>query len=92
MPKEILGMHWKTHTPNLIKEIAGNPNCSILRAPLMILGGQLFDVAERARKLNDPILNKLMCDLTLFTVADPNSKDYNKESLQQVYKLAKEAS
>ena len=68
---------WKCHTPNLLKEIANNTNQPILRKPIQIFGVLLHDVATRATQLDDPILNALMIQLTLYTVADPLSPDYD---------------
>ena len=50
----------------------------------------LDSVATRASELNDPILNKLMCDMALYEVANPSSKEYNQEILDEVYQKARE--
>ena len=81
MNKEIK-LQWICHTPNLLKEILGNKECDILTKPLQIFGGILYQVAERAQELNDPELNALMCRLTLYSQADPESPDYDPELLE----------
>lgn len=69
-------LQWKVHTPNLLKEILNNPQAGILRTPINILGKLLYQVGERAKEINDPTLNKLMMQLTIYSQADPGSKDY----------------
>ena len=68
---------WRIHTPNLLKEIAHGSAQPVYRIPLSLLGMLLAEVGERAAELNDPELNRLMCRLTIYSVADPASKDYD---------------
>jgi hypothetical protein len=70
-------LHWKVHTPNLLKEIAGNNETGILRIPLNIFQDLLRQVADRAVEINDEKLNCLMIRLTLYDNADPASPDYS---------------
>ena len=77
-------MFWKIHTPNLLNEIAKNPECSILKIPLKMLGLILFAVGERASELNDPRLNALMCQLTIYAIADPHSPHYDVQKAREV--------
>jgi hypothetical protein len=70
-------MKWKCHTPNLLQEVLCNPSTSVLSIPLNILGRLLYEVGERASQLNDPELNRLMLQLTLYEVADPESPNYD---------------
>jgi len=74
-------LNWKIHTPNLCKEIIDcNPEHNgIFRIPLMKLKSILGEIADRARELNDPKLKLLCCRLTLYEIADPESKEYNSE-------------
>jgi len=74
-------LNWKIHTPNLFKEIIDcNPGHNgIFRVPLMQLKSILGEIADRARELNDPKLKLLCCRLTLYEIADPESKEYNSE-------------
>lgn len=72
-------LNWKIHIPNLCKEIVeSNPERNgIFRVPLMELKGILGEIADRARELDDPKLKLLCCRLTLYEIADPESKEYN---------------
>lgn len=85
---ETLNNAWKVHTPNLLKEIAQNTNQPILSKPINIFGRLLAEVGKEAIRINDAKLNALMCRLTIYSMADPESPDYDKKALDQVYKLA----
>jgi hypothetical protein len=67
------------HTVHLLDEVLNNPGTHMLRMPLIIFRGILADVAQRAIELNDPKLNQLMCRLTLYEQADPESPLYRPE-------------
>jgi hypothetical protein len=81
---------WKCHTPNLLQEVADNPTTSTLAKPLSIFGNLLWEVATRAQEINDPILNHLMCRLTLYSQADPESPDYDKDAVDAAARLAQQ--
>jgi len=83
-------VEWTVHTPNLIKEISGNPNCAILSQPLNIFAGVLYRVAKRASELNDDELNALMIRLTLYSVADPKMPDYDPEVVEKYRKISEQ--
>ena len=83
-------VEWKCHTSRLMLEVLENQSCSTLKVPINIFGKLLANVATRASQLNDPILNKLMCQLTLYEVADPYSAEYNKNIVDEVYKKAED--
>lgn len=68
---------WKVHTPNLLGEVFNNDHVAILQKPMTIFALLLDAVAKRASELNDPELNALMMRLTLYSVADPASPDYD---------------
>lgn len=70
---------FKVHTGNLIKEIMNNHGSDTLHKPLLVFRDCLRQVAERSSILNDVELNKLMMQLALYEVADPESKEYNPE-------------
>ncbi len=76
-------LHWICHTTHLFDEILTNPDCAILRKPLIILRGLLADVAQRCIELNDDKLNLLMLRLTLYDCADPESKSYDPGIIKQ---------
>lgn len=78
---------WKVHTTDLFKEISSNiKHNPQVRIPLQILQNLLGQVAQRAIELNDPQLNKLMIRLTLYSIADPNSPDYDYEAVSKILK------
>lgn len=82
-------LEFKVHTPNLLKEIveyALPKNNGMLFVPINQFRQLLIKVAERCSELNDPVLNKLMCQLTLYECADPDSKEYNQKILDEVTK------
>jgi len=81
-------LQWKVHTVELFKDIAANPECSMHRIPLNILQNLLAQVAQRATELHDPILDRLMIRLTLYSVANPNEADYDAEIVVQILEKA----
>jgi hypothetical protein len=80
------GLNWKIHTPNLLKEVQNNHKMSIFSIPFRILAGILAELGERAIELNDDKLNAIMCRLTLFDQADPESKSYNPKEIGKLMK------
>jgi len=76
---------WKVHTTELFKEISSNVrHNSQVRIPLQILQNLLAQVAQRATELHDPILDRLMIRLTLYSVANPSDADYNAEIVSKI--------
>jgi len=75
---------WRVHTPNLLKEVAQNPNVAPIAMALQILGLVLYEVGECASRLNDPEMNALMCRLTIYDIADPHSESYDLEELKKI--------
>ena len=82
-------LNWTIHTPGLLTELFSIPLPGILGKPISIFAATLAKVAERASELNDPILNELMCRLTLYECADPYSAEYDPKRLAKVRALAK---
>ena len=86
---------FRVHVPNLLDELLNNglkPSVAgSLRIPLSIFVRYLHSVATRATELNDPILNRIMVEMALYTVGDPHSEDYDMEKIQEVIKKAKDA-
>jgi len=76
-------LKWRVHTPNLLNEILVNNELAILEKPLNIFGKLLAAVGDRAAKLNDPELNELMIRLAIYSVADPESPDYDEKIVHQ---------
>ena len=68
---------WRVHTARIFAEVLENRTCDILRQPLTIMDNLMRRVASRASELNDPELNRLMIQLTLYAIADPYSPDYD---------------
>ena len=79
-------LEWRVHTPNMLKEIGNNNDAlsATMRVPLMILGDLLHKVGTEAARINDPALNSLMCRLTIYSCADPESPDYDQELLERI--------
>jgi len=80
-------LRWKINTPQLLREIMGNPGMGILHVPLNIYQSLLFELAERSSELNDPKLNAIMCRMALYEVSDPYSKDYDAKVTNDVIEL-----
>ena len=86
-------LNFRCHTPNLLKEIAGSMTESqAVLSPLRILGSLLYEVGERAAELNDAKLNALMCRLTIYEIADPESPVYNELLAREIMDAAKKIS
>lgn len=82
-------LSFKIHTLRLLEEILNsNDNMGIFNVPIHEFGVLLYQVASRASELNDPILNHLMCELTLYEIADPYNANYDKATLEEIERLA----
>ncbi len=77
---------WRVHTPNLLKEVVQNDACKVMKIPFTIFQSLLTQVAERARELDDKRLNELMIRLTLYSVADPASEDFDQKVIDRYLK------
>lgn len=82
------GLPWRVYTPGLLIEILSNNGMAILSTPLNIFGKLLALVGERAAQLDDAKLNALMCRLALYSVADPDSPDYDPELVERTIAAA----
>lgn len=84
-----LAIHnFSIHVPNLLKEIADcaiDKKAGVLKIPLNIFQQYLASIAKRASELNDPVLNKIMVDMTMYKEADLSSPDYDKNMVDQAY-------
>ena len=85
MNKKIL---WKVHLPNLMKELIDHTNINVLTKPMVITCRIIDEIATRAAELNDPELNALMCRLTLYEIADPQSEAYDLKAVKSIYAAA----
>lgn len=82
-------LSFKIHTPRLLDEILNsNDSMGIFSVPINVFANLLAQVAQRASELNDPILNHLMCELTLYEIADPYNANYDKAMLEEIERLA----
>lgn len=81
---------FRVHVPNLLGETFINAcrpkDLNALRIPLNEFLKYLRTLTERCAELNDPILNKIMIDMTLYEQSDLASKDYNQDMVDQVNK------
>lgn len=81
---------FRVHVPNLLNETFINAcrkkDLIALRIPLNVFNTYLRTLTERCAELNDPVLNKIMIDMTLYEQSDLSSKEYNQEMINQVNK------
>ena len=92
--RDEVGEHgFKVHVPNLIEEIVekGLPpkEKGALIIPISVFKRYLASIADRCAEINDPILNKIMCDMAMYEQANPASKEYDPDMINEVYKRAK---
>lgn len=80
----ILNPEWRVHTQRILAEVLQNRTCEILRQPLTIMDNLMRRVASRASELNDPELNRLMVQLTLYAIADPYNREYNPDLVEKL--------
>jgi hypothetical protein len=84
------GMYFKMNVPAFMKEVTDNVlgvgNFGVLRVPMNVFQGYLAQIAGRCAELNDPVLNKLMCDMALYEESDRYSGQYNKDMVTSVMK------
>lgn len=78
---------WKSDVPNLFQEVLNNPGTGILTVPFKITLSIFEEVAQRCIEINDPILNELMCDLSLYETPEKSTPEYW-EMMDKVRKLA----
>ena len=79
---------FRVHTPKLLNETfvcAVRPtDLDALKIPLNMLIAYLRTLTLRCAELNDPVLNKIMIDMTLYEQSDVSSEEYDKELVKQV--------
>ncbi len=89
MGKEQKAEYFKIETLSLLNEVvdcAMPKTMGVLKVPLNIFKNYLAYIAQRCSEINDPVLNKIMCDMALYEQASRYSKSYNPEMLEQVDK------
>jgi hypothetical protein len=81
---------FRVHVPNLLNETLTNAvrpkDLAALQIPLNELHKYLRSLTARCAELNDPVLNKLMIDMTMYEQSDLSSKEYSQEMVDQVNK------
>ena len=81
---------FRVHVPNLLSETFINAvrpkDLAALRIPLNEFTKYLRTLTARCAELNDPILNKIMIDMTLYEQSDLSSKEFDQEMVDQVNK------
>lgn len=80
-------LEWRVNTHAFLSEVFDNyPGTGgVLKNPVNIFQSLLALVATRASELNDPVMNAIMCRLSLYGIADPYDKDnYNHDKLTEV--------
>jgi hypothetical protein len=79
---------FRVHAPNLLNETvmgAVRPQClAALAIPLNEFTKYLRTLTKRCSQLNDPVLNKIMIDMTLYEQSDLSSKEFDKDMVDQV--------
>lgn len=74
-------LHFRVDTMKLLIEIVDHglrPGMGVLRVPLNTFRVLLGQVAQRCTELNDPVLNRLMFDLTLYELPSPTKPEWRK--------------
>lgn len=85
-------MDFKIHTPNFLKELCDcglDRRMGIYKIPLNQLRQKLIELAEIGRKINNPLLNLWLFDMTIYEESDPESKDYNIKLRDKIIKKIK---
>jgi hypothetical protein len=81
---------FRVHVPQLLNETFGDAvrskDLEALKIPLNEFIKYLRTLTERCSQLNDPVLNKIMIDMTLYEQSDLLSKEFDQEMVDQVNK------
>ena len=88
--KKNTSVHFRVDTMKLLHEICDSAmpqTMGIVKIPLNVFKNLLAQVAQRATQLHDPILDRLMFDLTLYELPEPTSTEYG-ELMDKVYAAA----
>ena len=82
------------HVPNLLSETFINAcrpkDLAALQIPLNIFVRYLNSVAERCAELNDPVLDRLMTEMSLYSVGDPEDEDFDPELKEKIIQRGKD--
>lgn len=84
-------MKFKVHTPNLLMEIGKNASTksnSEIIVSLNILKSVLTKLAAVAIEIDDDRLHAVLIQLTLYSMSDPESPDYDAKKVNEyMYKF-----
>jgi hypothetical protein len=78
----------KVNTATLLFEIAKIPPNQAFKKSIDTLAKLLHAVGCRATDLHDAQLDALMCDLSIYTIADLWSGDFDPNIVEEVYRAA----
>jgi hypothetical protein len=88
---EYINMSWKLNTKTLLSEVLANPGWSTLATQIQLLAKLLDQVSDRCAEINDPELDHLMCQLTLYECSDVNSDQFDLKILEAIAERARNA-
>ena len=80
-------MTFRIHTDLFLRELVDNglqPNMGVFHKPINIFRNLLAQVGEQAARINDHELNKLMIRLGIYSMACPDSEDYNADLVRRI--------
>jgi hypothetical protein len=81
-------VHFRVETMNLLNEIADSAlpavKAGVLVVPLNVLRNLLGQLAQRCTQLHDPVLDRIMFDMTLYELPRPSTPEYGK-LMKQLY-------
>jgi len=85
---------FKIHVPNFLDEWFNNGTenrCKgALHVPFNIFNKYLVSIVERCIEINDPVLNRYMVEMALYSVGDPESKDYDQNAIDETIRIGRE--
>jgi|SRR6476660_3220313 len=79
-------LEFKIHTPNFLQEVFNNnPKLGqVFRVPANVLRQYFIQIAKRSSELNDPKLNAIMCQMSLYAISDPEQPEYDQELTMKI--------
>jgi hypothetical protein len=78
--KKERGMYWKCNIPSFFSEVVnGHPSPGPLPGGFKVLSSILGELADVALEIDDPRLHLMMCRLSLYSIADQYSGDYDSD-------------
>lgn len=79
-------LEFRIHAPQFLKEVFNaNPRLgSVMFIPANTLRLYLLQIAQRAAELNDHKLNAIMCQMALYSIADPWAEDFDAKKTKEI--------